>query len=133
MKRHLPSRPEMLELLALALMVTGIQWAIRSWGWSAFFALGFVWNWAVLNGWVSQQVSEKRYRYSLLRGISATHRAFLGVFEGHPRWRLLAETLPAGLMFGLIALTLDSPVPWWAAFLGSGAFLLIRRQLLSLR
>lgn len=131
MRRHLPSLHECLELLALVLMVVGIQWTVRSWGWSAFFALGFIWNWAVLNGWVAQKTMEKRYRFSVLKGIALVHHKFVSCFDHYPRMKVMAEIFPAGLVFGAIAFAMDSTTPWWVAFIGSGAFLLVRRQLRS--
>lgn len=127
MKRWLPSRRESLELLSLTLMILGLQWTDQSWGWMAFFTLGFLWNWAVLNTWVRQQVSEKKYRYSLLRGVTRVHDMVISPVPN--RWRIVAELLPAGLVLGGIALLLESPVPWWSAFFGSLALVLVRRQL----
>jgi hypothetical protein len=127
MKRWLPGLRESLELLALTLMVVGLQWTVRSWGWVTFFTLGFLWNWAVLNGWVRQQVAQKKYRFSLLRGVTRVHDTVTAPVPGP--WKWVAEILPAGLVLGGIALLLDSPVPWWSAFLGSLALMMVRRQL----
>ena len=133
MRKHLPSTLESLELLALGLMVCGLQWALNSWGWTAFFSLGFVWNWAVLNGWVMQRTQEKKYRFSVLRGITLIHRFVLAPFKNFPRLRIWMEVLPAGLAFGFLAYVFNAPVPWGAAVLGSLAFLLVRRQITTLR
>ncbi len=92
MKRWLPSRRESLELLSLTLMILGLQWTDQSWGWMAFFTLGFLWNWAVLNTWVRQQVSEKKYRYSLLRGVTRVHDMVISPVPN--RWRVVAEESP---------------------------------------
>jgi hypothetical protein len=127
MKRWLPGLRESLELLALTLMMAGLQWTIQSWGWVAFFTLGFLWNWAVLNGWVRRQVVQKKYRFSLLRGITRIHDTLTSQVRG--RWKWMVEILPAGLVIGAVALLLESPVPWWSAFLGSLALVLVRRQL----
>ncbi len=129
MRKHFPSQTECLELLALALMVIGIQWVLRSWGWTALFAVGFVWNWAVLNGWVLQRSRDKKYRFSVLRGITAFHQALLSPLSSYPRLRHWAHVLPAATAFGSLAYLLDAPIPWWAALLGSLAFVLIRREL----
>ena len=110
-------------------MVSLIQFWIDSWMWSAFFVLGFIWNWSVLNGWVSGQVTKKKYRFSMLRGITEFHRLLMKPLGKYPRLHVFAEVLPAGVLMGIIALVLSSAVPWWAAFLGSMAFILIRRQL----
>ncbi len=133
MRKHLPSGQETLELLALGLMVCGLQWSLNSWGWTAFFSLGFVWNWAVLNGWVMQRTQEKKYRFSVLRGITLIHRFVLAPFKNFPLLRSWMEVLPAGLAFGFLAYVFSAPVPWWAAVLGSLAFFLVRRQITSLR
>lgn len=129
MKKHLPSLQESLELLALALMVAGLQFVIQSWGWTALFVVGFVWNWSVLNGWVGQRVSEKKYRFSVLRGISLFHRAFIFPFKNYPKLSEWVQILPAAMAFGLLSFMLNSNIPWWAALLGSLAFLIIRRQI----
>ena len=110
-------------------MVAGLQWTLRSWGWTALFAVGFVWNWAVLNGWVKSRTQERQYRFSVLRGITLIHRGVLAPFRDFPRLKALAHMLPAGLAFGALAYLLEAPIPWWAATLGSLAFLLVRRQL----
>ncbi len=133
MRKHLPSGQESLELLALGLMVSGLQWALQSWGWTALFSLGFVWNWAVLNGWVMQRTQEKKYRFSVLRGITLVHSLVLSPFKNVPRIRAWMEVLPAGLAFGFLAYIFKAPVPWWSAILGSLAFLLVRRQMSTLR
>ena len=131
MKRHLPSTIECLELLALALMVGGLQWSLQSWGWTALFATGFVWNWAVLNGWVLNRTQEKRYRFSVLRAITLIHSTLLRPFGRFPRLQSWAAILPAGLFFGTLAYLFEATIPWWSALLGSLAFLLIRRELRS--
>lgn len=114
-------------------MVCGLQWALRSWGWTVLFSLGFVWNWAVLNGWVMQRTQEKKYRFSVLRGITLVHSLVLAPFKNVPRIRAWMEVLPAGLAIGFLAYIFEAPVPWWAAMLGSLAFLLVRRQITTLR
>ena len=115
------------------MMVLGLQWALHSWGWSALFTLGFVWNWAVLNGWVLQRTQERRYRFSVLRGITLFHNAVLLPFKKLPRFQMLIAMLPAGLAVAALAKLFEANIPWWAAFLGSLAFLLTRRQIRSLR
>ena len=114
-------------------MVAGLQLLLHSAGWTILFALGFVWNWSVLNGWVGKRCKEKKYRFSVLRGITLFHNAIIYPFKNYPRIRTLVELLPACLAFGILALALDSAIPWWAALLGSLAFLLIRRQLQQFR
>lgn len=132
MKQHFPSFRESLELVILVLMVALIQLWIDSWMWSAFFVLGFIWNWSVLNGWVGTQVTKRQYRFSMLKGITKFHELLTKPVLKFPRLKFLVEILPAGLMMGLIALILNSAVPWWAAFLGSFAFILVRRQIAEL-
>jgi hypothetical protein len=129
MKKHLPSLQESLELLALALMVAGLQFVIQSWGWTALFVVGFIWNWSVLNGWVGQRVSEKKYRFSVLRGISLFHRGLIFPFKNYPKIKEWAQVLPAAMAFGLLSFMFNSNIPWWAALLGSLSFLIIRRQI----
>lgn len=132
MNRHLPSMTESVEILALGLMVGGLQWTIGSWSWSIFFILGFVWNWAVLNGWVMGRVGEKKYRFSMLKGIAGLNQLLMAPLKNYPRLQAIAQVLPAGIAVGLLALTFGSSVPWWATFFGSLAFLLVRRQLAEL-
>lgn len=129
MKHLLPSLQESLEMVALVLMVVCLQWWIGSWEWSAFFVLGFIWNWTVLNGWVGQQIGQRQYRYSMLKGITKFHQLLTAPLDKKPFLKGLAAVVPAGVAIGLIALLLNSTVPWWATFLGSAAFILIRRQL----
>ena len=129
MRQHFPSLQESLEVLALVVMVAVMQWWIRSWAWSAFFVLGFIWNWSVLNGWVSQQIGQRQYRFSMLKGITKFHLLLMRPLHNYPRIKIFAEALPAGIAIGVISLILHSTVPWWAAFLGSTAFILVRRQL----
>lgn len=132
MRQHFPSWTELLELGALGAMVLALQWFIGSWAWSVFFVMGFVWNWSVLNGWVHGQVRQRQYRFSMMRGIAKFHELLLGPFGRYPRVRRVLAVLPAGLAIGVVCLVFQSNVPWWAAFLGSTAFFLVRRQLAEL-
>lgn len=132
MRQHFPSLRESIELLVLALMVTLMQLWIDSWMWSAFFVLGFIWNWSVLNGWVTSQVTKKQYRFSMLKTVTEFHQLIMKPVLRFPRLQFFVQVLPAGLLIGSIALLFNSSVPWWAAFLGSIAFILVRRQLAEL-
>jgi hypothetical protein len=129
MRQHLPSKQEILELSALLLMIVGVQWSLGSWGWTALFSLGFIWNLSVLNGWVLQQSGQKNYRFSMLRMITVIHHTLLLPAKRFPRLQVCLSALPAGLFFGFLAYMFSAPIPWWAVILGSTAFLLIRRQL----
>lgn len=129
MKKHLPSTVELLELAALVLMVVGLQWVLGSWGWSFLFCVGFIWNWSMLNGWVVQRTQEKRYRFSVLKGITLVHKICTAPFSRFPFLQKITSLLPAGLLFGLVAYLLDASIPWWAAILGSFAFVLVRWQI----
>lgn len=129
MKHVLPSLQESLELLVLVVMIAVMQWLIGSWMWSAFFVLGFIWNWSVLNGWVSQQIKQKQYRFSMLKGITKFHELLLSPLNKFPKLQAIAQVMPAGLAIGAMALILHATVPWWACFMGSIAFILVRRQL----
>lgn len=129
MKRHLPSWSETVELLVLALMVGVLQLVLGSWGWSSLFAVGFIWNWSVLNGWVTQKTQEKHYRFSMLRAVTLLHSLITRPFARYPIVQSLFGTLPAGLFFALVGYSLEAPIPWWAAILGSLAFSLVRLQI----
>lgn len=128
MKHHLPSRSELLELLVLALMVGGLQLVLGSWGWSALFAFGFIWNWSVLNGWVTRKTQERQYRFSMLRAITLLHKLLTAPVARFPLLQAALGTLPAGIFIALVSYSLDAPIPWWAAILGSLAFSLVRFQ-----
>jgi hypothetical protein len=129
MKKHLPSRLEVIELIALSLMLIGLQFAIGSWGWTFIFAMGFVWNWAILNGWTSEQIKTRKYRFSSLRFIHFFHQLFQKPFKKYPRVATIMSVLPAGIFMAVFAELADSLVPWWVAFFGSFGFLLLRYQL----
>ncbi len=129
MKKHLPSRIEIIELIALSLMIVGLQFTIGSWGWTFIFSLGFVWNWAVLNGWTKDQVSTKRYRFSSLRFIHFFHQLFQKPFKNYPRIQQIVSVFPAAIFMGVFATLADSQIPWWVAILGSLGFLFLRYQL----
>jgi len=129
MKKHLPSRLELVELAALSLMIIGLQYAIGSWGWTFIFCLGFVWNWAILNGWTKEQDSTKKYRFSSLRFIHFFHQIFQKPFVNYPRVQKVVSIFPAALFLGAFAAVADSQIPWWVAILGSLGFLLLRYQL----
>ena len=129
MKKHLPSRLELVELAALSLMIIGLQYAIGSWGWTFIFCLGFVWNWAILNGWTKEQVSTKKYRFSSLRFIHFFHQIFQKPFAHYPRFQKVVSIFPAALFLGAFAAVADSQIPWWGAILGSLAFSILRSQL----
>jgi hypothetical protein len=132
MKKLLPSRLECFELLALTGMLVGVQWVLASWGWTALFALGFLWNWAILNGWAQKKVTEKRYRFSLLRFAVLVEQLLKRPLRRWPWIAWITSIWPAGLVMALVAYSLEASIPWWAAFLGSGAFLLVRSQIAML-
>jgi hypothetical protein len=128
MKKHLPSLQESLELVALGLMVAGLQYLIGSWGWTALFALGFIWNWSVLNGWALRRSATRKYRFSVLKGVVKFHETLTKPFAKYPKTQKLIEIFPAGLFLGFISYILGSPIPWWSAIIGSLGFILVRSQ-----
>ncbi|MBY0518277.1 MAG: hypothetical protein K2P81_15310 [Bacteriovoracaceae bacterium] len=133
MKKHLPSLQESLEIIALSLIVIGLQFFLQSWGWTILFSVGFIWNWAVLNGWVAQRTQEKKYRFSVLRAISVFHHSILYPFKNYPKIRNILAVLPAAIAVSLGAYLLESNIPWWAVLLGSLAFILVRFQITTIR
>jgi peptidoglycan/LPS O-acetylase OafA/YrhL len=132
MKKHLPTLPELIEFLMLMVMLVALQWSIGSWGWTIVFALGFVWNWAMLNGWTQEQIKTKKYRFSSLRLIMLFHHTLMHPLKLYPRLKWLASLLPAALFIALIAHIFEAPIPWAAAVLGSLGFMLLRSQLARL-
>jgi len=129
MRQHLPSKLEVIELVALSLMIVGLQFAIGSWGWTFIFALGFVWNWAILNGWTKEQIQTRKYRFSSLRFIHFFHQLFQKPFKKYPRVQLIMSVFPAALFLGLFSVFSEAQIPWWGAILGSLGFLILRYQL----
>ena len=129
MRKHLPSRLEIIELIALSLMLVFLQVIIGSWGWTFIFAMGFVWNWAILNGWTKEKVHTKKYRFSSLRFIHFFHQLFQKPFKKYPKVAMVMSVLPAGIFMAVFSQLADSVVPWWVAFLGSFGFLFLRYQL----
>jgi hypothetical protein len=125
--KGLPPKRELLELLVLLPLVAGLRFAIGGWEWPAFFAYGYLWNWAMGNTWVRETVMLQKYRFSLLRGITWCHDQVVSRVSS--RWRKLASILPAGFVLGVLSLLLISAVPWYASFLGSAGLVLIRSQL----
>jgi hypothetical protein len=124
----LPPKRESLELLMLVVLVGGLHFAVGNWEWPAIFSYGYIWNWAMGNVWVRETVRLRRYRFSLLRGLTGFHDLVLSRTPPG-RWRGVALVLPAGLLLGGFSLLLASTVPWYASFLGSGGLVLVRRQL----
>jgi hypothetical protein len=129
MRQHLPSKQEMIEIVALGCMLLALQTLIGSWGWTIVFALGFVWNWAVLNGWTLTQAKTKKYRFSMLRLIVDFHRLWMAPFKRFPRFQQVFTLVPASLFVALMGYVSGAELPWVAAILGSFGFWALRSQL----
>jgi len=102
---------------------------LDSWDIVILFSLGFIWNWVA-----SQEKSiildnNRRYRFSTLKTVFNLQKLFLKPFSKMPEAvKFIVRIIPAGLFWSAVILFNDSPMPWWAVFLGSLVIELIQLE-----
>ena len=84
------------------------------------FSLGFVWNWVASQEQSIILDNNRRYRFSTLKTVFNLQKLFLRPIKRMPKFvHFIARILPAGLFWSAVILFNESPMPWWAVFLGS--------------
>lgn len=108
------------ELFVLAVLDGLFFLILNDWNFLVLFSFGYIWNWVA-----SQESSiildnNRRYRFSTLKTVFNLQRLFLAPLGKAPEAvRFIARILPAGLFWSAVILFNESPMPWWAVFLGS--------------
>lgn len=120
MNGFLVSKRKTLELGILILLdiVFYILW--DSFDFVILFSLGFVWNWVASQEQSIILDNNRRYRFSTLKTVFNLQKLFLKPLTRMPKFvHFIARILPAGLFWSAVILFNESPMPWWAVFLGS--------------
>ncbi len=107
--------------LGVLILLDGVFFVLwDSWDFIILFSLGYIWNWVA-----SQEKSiiienSRRYRFSTLKTVFNLQNLFLRPLKKMPKiFQFIARILPAGLFWSGVIVFNDSPMPWWAVFLGS--------------
>ena len=114
------SKRKTFELGALILMdgVFFVLW--DSWDFIILFSLGYIWNWVASQEKSLILENSRRYRFSTLKTVFNLQNLFLRPLKNMPKvFHFIARILPAGLFWSGVIIFNDSPMPWWAVFLGS--------------
>ena len=107
-----------LGILILLDVLLFILW--DSWDFVILFSLGFVWNWVASQEKNIILDNNRRYRFSTLKTVFNLQKLFLRPLGKMPEAvKFVARILPAGLFWSGVILFNESPMPWWAVFLGS--------------
>jgi hypothetical protein len=120
MNGFLISKRKTLELGVLILLdiLFFILW--DSWDFVILFSLGFIWNWVASQEKNIILDGNRRYRFSTLKTVFNLQKLFLRPLGKMPEAvKFIARILPAGLFWSGVILFNESPMPWWAVFLGS--------------
>ena len=84
------------------------------------FSLGYVWNWVASQEQSIILDNNRRYRFSTLKTVFNLQKLFLKPFKKMPKFvHFVVRIIPAGLFWSAVILFNESPMPWWAVFLGS--------------
>lgn len=84
------------------------------------FSLGFVWNWVASQEENIMIGNNRRYRFSTLKTVFNLQNLFLRPVGKAPAFiKFTVRLLPAGFFWWGVILFIESPMPWWAVFLGS--------------
>lgn len=120
MNGFLVSKRKTLELGILLLLdiVFYVLW--NSFDFVILFSLGFIWNWVASQEQSIILENNRRYRFSTLKTVFNLQKLFLRPIKRMPKFvHFIARILPAGLFWSAVILFNESPMPWWAVFLGS--------------
>jgi hypothetical protein len=114
------SKRKTFELGILLVLDAVLFLILDSWDFIALFSLGFVWNWVATQEKSIIIENNRRYRFSTLKTVFNLQNLCLKPLSKAPEpIKFIARLLPAGLFWSGVILFIDSPMPWWAVFLGS--------------
>lgn len=107
--------------LGILILLDGIFFLLwDSWDFVILFSLGFIWNWVASQEKEIILENNRRYRFSTLKTVFNLQSLFLRPLAKMPEAvKFVARLLPAGLFWSGVILFNESPMPWWAVFLGS--------------
>lgn len=116
--------------LGILILLDGIFYLLwDSWDFVTLFSLGFIWNWVASQEQNIILDNNRRYRFSTLKTVFNLQKLFLKPLGKMPEAvKFIARILPAGLFWSAVILFNESPMPWWAVFLGSLSIELIQLE-----
>lgn len=120
MNGFLISKRKTFELAVMVLLdaIFFILW--DSWDFVILFSLGYIWNWVASQEKNIILDNNRRYRFSTLKTVFNLQKLFLRPLGKMPETvKFVARILPAGLFWSAVILFNESPMPWWAVFMGS--------------
>ena len=120
MNGFLISKRKTFELGLLLILDVLFYFVMGSWDFIILFSLGFIWNWVASQEKNIIIENNRRYRFSTLKTVFNLQNLFLKPLSKMPEpLRFVARILPAGLFWSGVIVFNESPMPWWAVFLGS--------------
>lgn len=120
MNGFLISKRKTFEFGILILLDAVLYLVLDNWDFITLFSLGFVWNWVASQEKYIMIENNRRYRFSTLKTVFLLQNLILRPFPKAPEpIKFILRLLPAGVFWGGVILFIDSPMPWWAVFLGS--------------
>jgi len=120
MNGFLVSKRKSLELGILLLIDILFYILWDSFDFVILFSLGFIWNWVASQEDTIILDNNRRYRFSTLKTVFNLQKLFLKPLKRMPKFvHFIARILPAGIFWSAVILFNESPMPWWAVFLGS--------------
>ena len=107
--------------LGILIVLDGVFFVLwDSWDFIILFSLGYIWNWVASQEKNITWENTRRYRFSTLKTVFNLQHLFLRPLHKMPKiFHFIARILPAGLFWSGVIIFNDSPMPWWAVFLGS--------------
>jgi hypothetical protein len=120
MNGFLISKRKFFELVILVFLDAVLYLVLNSWDVVTLFSFGFIWNWVASQESNIMIGNNRRYRFSTLKTVFNLQNLSLKPFSKAPESvKFIVRLLPAGLFWAGVIVFIDSPMPWWAVFLGS--------------
>ena len=120
MNGFLISKRKTFEFGILLLLDAVLFIVLDNWDFITLFSLGFIWNWVASQEKYIMIENNRRYRFSTLKTVFLLQNLILKPFPKAPESiKFILRLLPAGVFWCGVVLFIDSPMPWWAVFLGS--------------
>ncbi len=93
---------------------------LNNWDFITLFSLGYIWNWVASQEKDIILDNTRRYRFSTLKTVFNLQNLILKPLKNAPEiFKFIARLIPAGLFWAGVIVFNESPMPWWAVFLGS--------------
>ena len=107
--------------LGVLLVLDGVLFfVLDNWDFVILFSLGFIWNWVASQEKDIIIENNRRYRFSTLKTVFNLQNLILKPLTKAPEAvKFIARLLPAGIFWSGVIVFNESPMPWWAVFIGS--------------